>query len=118
MFSYKRAERVKEVLQQEIASIIRDEVKDIRIGFVTVTEVYLTDNLRSAKIYISPMGTEEQKRNTIKGIHSAAKFIRSQLGKRMRIKHLPELSFILDTIPENSDRINLILHKIENDKKE
>lgn len=112
MFSYKRADRVKELLQEEVADIIRQEVKDPRIGFVTVTRVELSDNLRNAKIFISPMGSEEEQKRTYKGVCSAAPFVRSRLGKRMRIKFLPELSFNWDHSHERSDRINRILHVI------
>lgn len=120
MFSYKRADRVKELLQEEVADIIRQEVKDPRIGFVTVTRVELSDNLRNASIFISPMGSEKEQKRTYEGICSAAPFVRSRLGKRMRIKFLPELNFNWDHSHERSDKINRILHVIEDieDKEE
>jgi len=113
MFSYKRADRVKELMLREISTIIRDEVKDPRIGFVTITGVDLSNKLQYAKVFISPMGSDEQKENSFKGICSAAKFIRSQLGKRMRIKFLPELFFKIDHSPDHSDKINRLLHKLD-----
>lgn len=116
MFSYKRSERVRELLQEEMAAIIQREVKDPRIGFVTITRVELSDNLRNARIFISPMGSEEEQKRTYKGICNAAPFIRSRLGKRMRIKFLPELSFSWDHSQGRSDKINQILHTIEEQK--
>jgi len=113
MYSFKRSERVRGVMQREIASIIREDVKDPRIGFITVTAVDLAENLQHAKVYISPFGNELERKNSFKGIVSASKFIRSQLGKRMRIKKLPDIHFILDTLPAEADHINRIFHKIE-----
>ncbi len=117
MFLYKRADRVKELLQEETAEIIRHEVKDPRIGFVTITRVELSDNLRSARIFISPMGNEKEQQRTYEGICSAAPFIRSRLGRRMRIKFLPELIFNWDHSQGRSDKINRILHTIEEQKR-
>ena len=113
MFSFKRSERVRGVMQREIATIIREEVKDPRIGFVTVTSVDLAENLQHAKVYVSPFGDELQKKNTFKGIISASNFIRSQLAKKMRIKKLPDIHFVLDTVPEEADHINQIFHDIK-----
>lgn len=113
MFTYKRADRVKELMLEEISAIIRNEVKDPRIGFVTITSVELAGNLRHAKVFVSPMGTEEQKKNTFKGICSATAFIRKQLGRKIRLKFLPEIAFKWDHSHEESDKVNQILHDLE-----
>ncbi|GMT43036.1 MAG: ribosome-binding factor A [bacterium] len=113
MFTFKRSDRVKELMQEEVAGIIREEVKDPRIGFITITKVELSNNLRNAKIFVSPMGSELEQKRTFKGICSAAPFIRSRLGKRMRIKFLPDLQFSWDRSMEHSDRLNQMLHMIE-----
>ncbi|MBI3794836.1 MAG: 30S ribosome-binding factor RbfA [Nitrospinae bacterium] len=118
MLSYKRSERIREMMIQEIADIIRTELKDPRIGFVTVMDVDVTDNLRHANVYVSPMGTEEQKQLTIKGVSSAAPFIRRLLGQRMKIKFVPELSLKWDHSQDYSDKINRVLHAIKDEKKE
>lgn len=115
IYSFKRSERVSEVMLRELSSIIRDEVKDPRIGFITVTSVDLEENLRSARIYISPMGTEEEKEASFKGVCSASKFIRNCLGKRMRIKKMPQIYFKLDKAPEHADKINRLLHRLEDE---
>jgi len=113
MLSYKRADRVREVMLEEISSIIRNELKDPRIGFVTVMDVELPGNLRHANVFISPMGTPEEKEKTVEGIRSATSFIRRQLGQRMKIKFVPEISFKWDHTAEHSDKINRIIHHIK-----
>lgn len=113
MFSYKRSERVQEQMLKVINDVIKNEVKDPRIGFVTITRIELTENLRFAKIYVSVMGSDEERAKSFKGIKSAAPFVRSRLGKSMRIKKLPQISFILDHGQEDSDRINRLMHEIE-----
>ncbi len=116
MLSFKRSERVREMMIEEISDIIRNELKDPRIGFVTVMDADVAHNLRHADIYVSPMGTEEQKKNTIKGITSAAPYIRRLLGQRMKIKFVPEIAFKWDHTAEYSDRINRLLHSIKEKK--
>jgi ribosome-binding factor A len=116
MLSFKRSDRVRELMIVEISNIIRSELKDPRIGFVTVMDVDLTPNLRHANVFISPMGTEEQKMSTIKGITSATSYIRRLLGKRMQIKFTPEITFKLDHTMEYSDKINRLLHSIHEGK--
>ena len=113
MFTYKRSERVKGLMLEVINEIVKNEVKDPRIGFVTITRVELTDNLRSAKVYISPMGTEAEQVNTFKGISSAAPFIRSRLGKKIRLKVVPEISFKWDHGQVESDKISRLLHELD-----
>ncbi len=113
MYSFKRSERVKETMQREIAAIIREEVKDPRIGFVTVTSITLAEKLNFARVFISPMGSEDEKRNSFRGIVSASKYIRSRLGKKMRLRYIPEIRFALDDSPEHADKIHKILHDIE-----
>lgn len=102
----------------EISDIIRNELKDPRIGFVTVMDAKVSDNLRHANIFVSPMGTEEQKKGTIKGITSATQFIRRLLGQRMKMKFTPELAFKWDHTLEHSDKINRLLHTIKDEKAE
>ncbi len=116
MLSYKRSARIRELMIEEISDIIRTELKDPRIGFVTVVDVDLPENLRHANIYISPMGTPEEKQRTVDGVQSAAPFIRRQLGQRMKIKFLPELTIKWDHTAEHSDKINKIIHRIHEEE--
>lgn len=115
MFTYKRSERVKEQMLKVINEVIKNEVKDPRIGFVTITRLELTENLRFARVYVSVMGSDDERMQSFKGIKSATSFIRSRLGKNMRIKKVPELNFVLDHGQEDSDRINRLMHQLESE---
>jgi len=98
-------------MRQEIADILMRKIKDPRIGFVTITEVVVTDDLRNAKVFVSAYG--EKREATLKGLQSAANFIRSELGKRMRMKFVPELLFRYDEAMERGSHIMELLHDIE-----
>lgn len=98
-------------MKQEIADILMRKIKDPRIGFVTVTEVEVADDLRNAKVFVSVYGAE--KAETLKGLESASPYIRSELGKRMRMKFIPELLFRYDDSVERGAHINELLHEIQ-----
>jgi ribosome-binding factor A len=109
--TYKRAERVSDQMKQEIADILMRKIKDPRIGFVTVTDVEVADDLRNAKVFVSVYGSD--KAATLKGLESASTFIRSELGRRMRMKFVPEILFRYDDSVERGAHINELLHDIE-----
>jgi len=109
--TYKRAERVSDQIKQEIADILMRKIKDPRIGFVTVTDVDLADDLRNAKVFVSIYG--DNKADTLKGLTSAAPFIRAELGKRMRMRFIPEILFRFDGTVEQGAHIMELLHEIE-----
>ncbi|NTW57957.1 MAG: 30S ribosome-binding factor RbfA [Nitrospirae bacterium] len=109
--TYKRAERVSDQMKQEIADILMRKIKDPRIGFVTVTDVEVAEDLRNAKVFVSVYGAE--KTSTLKGLESASPFIRSELGRRMRMKFIPELLFRYDDSVERGAHIMELLHDIE-----
>src|SRR5512147_2130482 len=96
--TYKRADRVSDQMQQEIADILMRKIKDPRIGFVTITAVNVADDLRNATVFVSAYGSDRNE--TLKGLQSAASFIRSELGKRMRMRFVPELLFRYDEAAE------------------
>ena len=98
-------------MKQEIADILMRKIKDPRIGFVTVTDVEVADDLRNAKVFVSVYGAD--KASTLKGRESASPFIRSELGKRMRMKFVPELLFRYDDSVERGAHIMELLHDIE-----
>ena len=118
MYSFKRSARVREELLKEINNILRDDIKDFRLGFFTITTVELTDNLASARVYVSPMGSEQEKTDTFEAISEAAGRIRHLLGKRMRLRHIPQLHFNMDDSPEKADQLNRIFHEIEKERDE
>ncbi len=115
--SFKRADRVSDQVKQEIADILMRKIKDPRIGFVTVTGVDLADDLRNATVYVSVYGSDVEKEKSLKGLRSASSFIRSELGKRMRMRYLPELLFRFDATVERGAHIMELLREIEEKEK-
>lgn len=111
-----RIEKVQELIKQEVSQIILKELKDPRIGFVTVTQVDVTGDLRSAKIYVSLMGSQEQIKDCWDGLQKALGYIRREIGKRIRLRCTPELSFQLDKSLDYSVHIQELLSKIKDDE--
>ena len=111
-----RVEKVQELMKQEISDIIFNKLKDPRIGFVTVTSVACTEDLREAKIYVSVMGDEKKARDTLNGLNSSLGFVRREIGKRIRLRFTPEISFALDTSLNYSDHIQRLLNEIHEDQ--
>jgi ribosome-binding factor A len=92
------------------------DIKDPRIGFVTVTDVEMTGDLREAKIYVSIMGNAEQIKDTMDGLNSALGFVRREIGKRIRLRFTPEISFAPDKSLDYSEHIQKILLQIEKER--
>lgn len=111
-----RANRVSEQIKKELGTILQRELKDPRIGFVTVTGVEVTGDLQQATIYISVMGNEEELAGTLEGLAKATGFIRSEIGKRIRLRHTPELVFKVDESIEYGNRIEKLLKEVRNDE--
>lgn len=116
MLVVKRSERVADLIKMEIADILIKKIKDPRVGFVTVTGVDVTDDLRYAKIYISVMEDEGTRKKTLAGLNSASSFIRSELGRRLVMRRIPELAFKIDNSLEQAAHIFEVLDKIKRDK--
>ena len=87
-------------------------MKDPRIGFITVTGVDVTNDLSQAKVYLSVLGDDEQKAPSLKGLEKASGFLRSELGKRIRLRHVPELIFKFDDSIAYGDHIEKPLTEI------
>ncbi len=117
MMSNVRVHRVGEQIKKEMVRILQRELKDPRIGFVTVTGVEMTGDLQQAKVYISVMGDEEQKMNTLEGLSRAKGFIRSEIGKVVKLRKTPELVFQFDESIEYGNKIEKLLQQINQDKK-
>lgn len=113
-----RANRVAEEIKKETIQIIREELKDPRIGFVTVTSVEVTPDIRYAKIFVSVYGNEEEKKATLEALHKSQGYIRSELGKRMRLRYTPEVSFKFDSSIEHGARILELLHEVKGEEKD
>jgi ribosome-binding factor A len=111
MFS--RGERIRKALIKEVSDIIQRHVKDPRIsGIVSVTDVELSADYGYAKVYISVYGTEEQKEKTMEAIEDSTPYIRKEVGKRIRLRHVPELEFRRDDSLERGSKITSLLDKI------
>ena len=113
-----RSEKIQGLMKQEISKSILQELKDPRIGFVTVTQVEVSRDLSLAKVYISIMGSEEQIEGSWKGLQSSLGFTRREVGHRIRLRITPELRFVLDKSLDYSDHIQKLLLQIERDEKQ
>ncbi|MDO5708036.1 MAG: 30S ribosome-binding factor RbfA [Andreesenia angusta] len=112
--SSKRLNRMGEELKKAVSLIILNEIKDPRISPVTsVTHVDLTRDLRYAKMYISVMGNEKEKEETIEGLNSAKSFIRREMGQRVKMRYTPEPIFELDESLDEGLKINSILRSLD-----
>lgn len=108
-----RANRVAEEIKREITQMLRDEIKDPRVGFVTVTAVEVTPDIRYAKVYVSVYGGDETKVQSLQALEKAKGFVRTELGKRMRLRYTPEISFKFDSSIEHGARIMKLLEEVK-----
>ncbi|HLS07821.1 30S ribosome-binding factor RbfA [Lentibacillus sp.] len=107
-----RANRVAEQMKKELGELIGQKIKDPRVGFVTVTDVEVTGDLQQAKVFITVLGDEEEKHDTLIGLAKAKGFIRSEIGKRIRLRKTPEITFEFDEAYEHGNRIEEILRDL------
>ena len=113
-----RMERVQELMKQEISKIILEDVKDPRIGFVTVTRVHVTNDLRSARVFVSLLGSDEQMADCWRGLNRSLGFIRREVGRRVRLRYTPELSLEIDDSMAYSAHIQELLLGIQREESE
>ncbi|WP_102262228.1 30S ribosome-binding factor RbfA [Mesobacillus jeotgali] len=111
-----RVNRVGEQMKKELGDIISRKIKDPRVGFVTVTDVQVTGDLQQAKVYISVLGDEQQREDTLKGLAKAKGFIRTEIGQRIRLRKTPELIFEFDETMAYGNRINSLIHELQRDE--
>ena len=107
-----RPNRLAETLKEEISQLIRVELKDPRIGFVTLTSVDVADDLSHAKVYVSVLGTEEEAKLSLEALNRAAGFVRSEIGKRVRLRHVPSIVFKNDPSILHGAHIAKLLHDV------
>lgn len=106
-----RAERVGEQMKKEIMDIVNNKVKDPRVGFITITDVDLTNDLSQAKVYLTVLGSEKVN-DTFKALDKAKGFIKSELGSRMRLRIVPELFFEYDESIEYGNKIEKMIQDL------
>jgi len=109
--------RLAEDIREEVAGIVA-RLKDPRVGFVTVTRVSLTPDLRSAQVFVGVLGDEAQRRKTLLALQQASGFVRRELGQRLRVRHTPELAFRYDEGLEATERVARILREIDDEEGE
>lgn len=107
-----RVGRVGEEIKKELSMILQTELKDPRIGFITITGVDVTNDLSQAKVYLSVLGSDEEKEETLRALDRASGFLRSELGRRIRLRHTPELLFKFDESIDYGSRIETLLRNL------
>jgi ribosome-binding factor A len=107
-----RPERIGELLKEELSEIVNYELRDRRVGVVTITHVKVSSDLKHAKVYASLLGSEEEVRQTIAVLNHAAQFIRHQLYPRLHLRFVPELTFAYDDSIAKAARIDDLLYEI------
>lgn len=108
-----RPERVQEALRQEISKVALEEIKDPRIGFLTITKVELTKDLRYAKVYFSVLGGGKEKALALKGLNSAKGYIKGVVADRIKLRLVPDISFRIDESIEHTEEIYDLFEKIK-----
>ena len=108
----RRTKQLGDFVREEVMEIVRREVNDPRIGFMSITEVDVSDDLRSARIYVSVFGTDEEREETMAALRSAAGFIRQLLKPRMHTRQIPELDFRDDRSMEHAEAIARTLNEV------
>jgi ribosome-binding factor A len=111
-----RPSRIADQVRSELAELIAREVHDPGVGFLTLTRVTVTPDLQIARVYYTRLGDEQARRETARALRRAAPFLRRQLGRRLRLRRVPELEFFYDESIERTDRIERILHELEEER--
>jgi ribosome-binding factor A len=110
--STKRTERVAEQIQREISDILIKDINDPRIGFVTITEVRISDDLQNARVFASILGDEKKQEESMQGLRSATPYIQREVGRRIRLRVTPQLHFTLDSSVERGARTEQLLREV------
>jgi len=108
--SSRRQERLEDEIREEVAGIVA-QLKDPRVGFVTITRVALTADLRTARVFVGILGDTTQHDKTLAGLRQAAGFVRRELGRRIHIRHTPEVIFQYDAGLDATDRVARLLEE-------
>jgi ribosome-binding factor A len=108
----KRLDRVNQLIKEEISLLLQRELKDPRLGFVTVTDVVVSKDLRTGKVYVSVLGTDEQWQASLAALESARGFIRNWLAPRLRMRAVPHLTFHADRSMAHAAHIQSVLERL------
>ena len=108
-----RASRVGDQIRAHLAELLAREVRDPGIGFLTITRVGVTPDLQQARVYYTTMGDDKARKESRRALERAAPFLRREIGRRLRLKRVPELDFFFDESIEQHDRIERILQELK-----
>ncbi|HEY8179441.1 MAG TPA: 30S ribosome-binding factor RbfA [Candidatus Limnocylindria bacterium] len=108
-----RTDRLDSQIQQELMQLLQRDLKDPRVGFATITRVETSRDLGHARVWVSVYGTDAERTVSIEALRSATPWLRRQLGERLRLRHVPELSIRADDSIESGDRVLRILRELE-----
>lgn len=108
-----RPDRLGDQIRAEISDLLAREVHDPGIGFITITRATITSDLQIARIYYTTLGSEAARKDTVRALRRAAPFLRRQLAGRLRLRRVPEIEFRFDQSIEQQDRIERIIHEIQ-----
>jgi ribosome-binding factor A len=111
-----RARRVQDLVREVLADLVRREVRDPRVGMVTVTAVRLSPDLRHARVFISSLGDAAAREASVVALNHAASYLRRALGKAVRLKYVPDLLFAEDTALETGQRVERLLDEIHDER--
>lgn len=105
----RRVERVAEALQEAVAELVQRELKDPRIGMITITRATVSPDLRQARVYFSRFGSDAERQRSLEGLRSAAGFVRTQVARRLQLRVAPEIRFEIDANIEYAARISELI---------
>jgi len=111
-----RTERLGELVKEIVSKILREDVNDPRIGFVSITDVEFTEDLKFAKIYVSIYGDEEARKVAMAGLKSATRFIRANLAEKLELRTMPDITFIRDDSIERGSRVLALMETLNKEK--
>jgi ribosome-binding factor A len=106
-----RMRRVDEAIRQVIGDALARDIKDPRVGFVTVTDVKTSPDLRHSRVYVSVLGDAEEREATLAGLRSAHSFLQGRIAGELRLKHTPALNFLIDETPQRAARLEELLDR-------
>jgi len=116
MKQYKRSERVGDLIREVISEMILRDLGDPRLETVTITEVEVTADLKLARVFFSARGDQRREEAALKGLESAAGFIKKKLGQELRLRYMPELTFQVDRSFEYGSKIDRLIRTIQDEK--
>ena len=112
----KRSEKVADLIQKEISGMLLKNLKDPRIGFVTITRVAVSQDYRSAKVYFSVIGNLEDRNRSVEGLNSAKGYVRRELGRRLGLRYTPEIVFQFDPSIEYAIHMEEVIHHLQEER--